>query len=125
MPIKAVLLKGRRNYLCKTRFKWLTSDSNTLDSKDLEALIPIFFWMEFTKTGDLSECSGFFNSRREWLKSMICSEPGFCTGEICNKQHSCFYGKLKKLLFKANIIVVNHSSLTFGNILKSFSTRGA
>ena len=111
VPIKAVLLKGRRNYLCKTRFKWLTSDSKTLDSKDLEALIPIFFWMEFTKTGDLSECSGFFNSRREWLKSMICSEPGFCTGEICNKQHSCFYGKLKKLLFQANIIVVNHSLL--------------
>jgi predicted DnaQ family exonuclease/DinG family helicase len=111
VPIKAVLLKGRRNYLCKTRFDWLTSDSKTLDKNDLEALIPILFWMECTKTGDLSECSGFFNTRREWLKSMICSEPGFCTGEICNKKHSCYYGKLKKLLFQANIIVVNHSLL--------------
>jgi len=111
VPIKAIMLKGRRNYICKTRFNWIMSDSRTLEIQDLEALIPIIFWMYWTKTGDISECSGFFNSRRSWLKSLICSEPGFCTGELCKRNDGCFYGKLKKNLFQANIIIVNHSLL--------------
>ena len=110
-PIKAVMLKGRNNYICKTRFNWLTSDSDTLDLADIEALIPIIFWLEYTKTGDISECSGFFNNRRTWLKSMICSEPGFCTGEVCNRYHGCFYGNIKSALYTAQILVVNHSLL--------------
>ena len=107
--VKAVLLKGRKNYICKTRLNWLISDSKTLDSADIEALIPVLFWLHFTKTGDLTECSGFLNSRRVWLQSIICSDSGYCTGDICNKNHGCFYGKLKKIVFQANIIVVNHS----------------
>jgi len=110
-PIKAVMLKGRNNYICKTRFNWLTSDSDTLDPTDIEALIPIIFWLEYTKTGDISECSGFFNNRRTWLKSVICSETGFCTGEVCNRYHGCFYGNIKSALYTAQILVVNHSLL--------------
>ena len=117
VPLKAVLLKGRKNYLCKTRFNWLTSDAKTLDEVDLEALIPILFWMYWTKTGDLGECSGFFNARRTWLKSIICSDSGFCSGEICNRYNGCYYGKLKRSIFQAHVIVINHS-LLMTNILQ-------
>ena len=99
------------NYLCKTRFNWILSDSKTLDGIDLEALIPILFWMYWTRTGDLSECSGFFNARRTWLKSMICSDSGFCNGDICNRYNGCYYGKLKRAIFQAHVIVINHSLL--------------
>lgn len=111
VPIKAIMLKGRKNYICKTRLNWIISDSRTLEAQDLEALIPLIFWMFWTKTGDISECSGFYNSRRNWLQSLVCSEPGFCTGELCKRNDGCFYGKIKKNLFQANIIVVNHSLL--------------
>ena len=111
VPLNAVMLKGRKNYLCKTRFNWLVSDSRTLDPIDLEALIPIIFWLYWTKTGDLGECAGFFNSRRNWLKSAICSDTGYCTGEICSRNDGCYYGKLKRSLFQAQVIVVNHSLL--------------
>ena len=109
--LKAVMLKGRQNYLCKTRLQWLTSDANTLDPVDLEALIPIIFWVSWTKTGDLSECSGFFNARRTWLKNMISSESGYCTGDICSRHDGCYYGKLKRATFQAQVVVVNHSLL--------------
>ena len=118
VPIKAVLLKGRKNYLCKTRFNWLLADAKTLDMNDLEALIPIHFWLYWTKTGDLGECSGFFNSRRMWLSSLISSEAGFCTSPICNRTDGCFYGKLKKAIYKAELIVVNHSLLMTNIIQK-------
>jgi len=111
VPIKAVMMKGRGNYLCKTRLNWFISDGRTLDSRDVEALIPILFWLYWTKTGDISECSGFFNARRTWLRSAINSEPGFCTGEVCNRHDGCFYGKLKRAIFSAHILVVNHSLL--------------
>ena len=110
-PVRAVLLKGRKNYLCRTRLNWLISDSKTLDSIDIEALIPILFWLYWTKTGDIFECSGFLNTRRNWLKSMISSDTGFCTSEVCKKNNGCYYGKLKKSSFQSQIIVANHSLL--------------
>ena len=110
-PVRAVLLKGRKNYLCRTRLNWLISDSKTLDELDIEALIPILFWLYWTKTGDIYECSGFLNTRRNWLKSMISSDTGFCTSEVCKKNKGCYYGQLKKSSFQSQIIVANHSLL--------------
>ena len=109
--ISAVMLKGRKNYICKTRFDWLLSDSITLEEKDIESLLPVLFWLEWTKSGDISECSGFFNSRRTWLQSLICCDIGFCTGDICKKNHGCYYGNIRKVLFQAPIIIANHSLL--------------
>ena len=111
VPLKAVLLKGRKNYICKTRFKWLISEPKTLDRADLEAIIPLIFWMYWTKTGDMSECSGFFNARREWLRSSVNSDSGFCTGDICSGNDGCYYGKLRKAAYYAEVIVINHSLL--------------
>ena len=77
--LKAVLIKGRKNYLCRTRFDWFLSDRNNIKSSDVEVILPIVFWLQQTKSGDLSECNGFFNSRRAWIASLICSDTGFCT----------------------------------------------
>lgn len=111
IDISAVMLKGRKNYICKTRFDWLLSDSITLEEKDVESLLPVLFWQEWTKSGDISECSGFFNSRRTWLQSLICCDIGFCTGDICKRNHGCYYGNVRKVLFQAPIIIANHSLL--------------
>jgi len=111
IPVKAVMMKGRNNYICKTRFDWIISDADNLSDDDVETLLPIMCWLYWTKTGDISECSGFFNSRRTWLKASFCSEPGFCTGEVCNRHKGCYYGQLRKSLYKAHTIVVNHSLL--------------
>lgn len=109
--IKALLIKGRKNYLCKTRFDWFISDRNTIGVDDIESVIPILFWLHYTRSGDLSECNGFFNSRKTWIVSMICSDTGFCTGNICSKNHGCFYGSIRKQMYEADILVANHSLL--------------
>ena len=109
--VKALLIKGRKNYICKTRFDWFTSDRNTIGQDDIEAILPIIFWLQQTKSGDLSECNGFFNSRKTWIAAMICSETGFCTGNICSKNHGCFYGSIRKQMYEADILVANHSLL--------------
>tara|TARA_S200000501_G_scaffold379030_1_gene446854 strand:- start:19726 stop:22536 length:2811 start_codon:yes stop_codon:yes gene_type:complete len=111
IPIDAMMVKGRKNYLCKTRFDWVVSDPSIIEKNDLEALIPVMFWLFHTKTGDVSECSGFFNSRRTWLLSSFCSESGFCTSGICDSSKGCYYGPLRQALYKASTIIVNHSLL--------------
>ena len=56
VPIKATLLKGRTNYICKTRLNWLIDEKKKiLSSKHKESLLPVIIWMQYTKTGDLSK----------------------------------------------------------------------
>ena len=98
--LRAVLIKGRKNYICRTRFDWFVSDRNNLKSSDVEVILPIVFWLQQTKSGDLSECNGFFNSRRAWIASLICSDTGFCTGDICGRNNGCYYGPLRKSLYE-------------------------
>ena len=109
--VTALLLKGRKNYICKTRFNWVANDSDILGDQDIEAIIPILFWLSWTESGDISECSGFLNNRKTWIWSMICSDTGFCTGDICGQNHGCYYGPIRKLMYEADIIVANHSLL--------------
>ena len=109
--VTALLIKGRKNYICRTRFNWFTGDRNMISNQDIEAIIPILFWLERTESGDISECNGFLNNRKLWIWSMISSDTGFCTGDICKGNHGCYYGPIRKLMFEADIIVANHSLL--------------
>jgi len=112
ISFKAVMMKGRRNYLCKTRLNWIIEDArNLLSSREALSILPIIVWLRFTKTGNLSECPGFLNRQIPRLKSMINSDKGFCTRQVCNQHQGCFIGPLRKACHKADIIVVNHSLL--------------
>ena len=112
VPIKATLLKGRTNYICKTRLNWLIDEKKKiLSSKDIESLLPVIIWMHYTKTGDLSECAGFWNSRPIKVASLIRSEPGFCTTAICGKNNGCYFGKIRRLSQSTNLVIINHALL--------------
>ena len=110
--IKAVLLKGRNNYLCKTRLRWLINSSDKmLSGEEAMNLLPVLVWLEHTSTGDLDECPGFSNGFTYRLMGLIQSEQGFCTSTICAKHDGCFFGPLRKVAYQSNLIVVNHALL--------------
>ena len=110
--IKAVLLKGRNNYLCKTRLRWLINSSDKmLSGEEAMNLLPVLVWLEHTSTGDLDECPGFSNGFTYRLMGLIQSEQGFCTSSICAKHDGCFFGPLRKIAYQSNLIVVNHALL--------------
>ena len=110
--IKAVLLKGRNNYLCKTRLRWLINSSDKmLSGEEAMNLLPVLVWLEHTSTGDLDECPGFSNGFTYRLMGLIQSEQGFCTSSICAKYDGCFFGPLRKVAYQSNLIVVNHALL--------------
>jgi len=111
-PIKAVLIKGRNNYLCKTRLNWIIKSSEKmLNGDEAMSMLPLFVWLEYTLTGDLDECPGFTNGFTYRLIGLIHSEQGFCTSSMCAKHEGCFFGPLRKIAYQANLIVVNHALL--------------
>ncbi len=112
VPIRAIKLKGRNNYICKTRLNWVISDAkNLLNDVEIASLLPIIIWLEWTQTGDLSECNGFWSTRPRRLSTLIRSDHGFCTTSICAKHHGCYFGKVRRSLFDAHLIIINHALL--------------
>ncbi len=112
LPFKAVLLKGRSNYLCFTKwYRYLADLPNKLNIANKSSIIPIVIWLKHTKTGDISECSGFKLSWNRYIWNEICSEPGYCTTNLCQKYHGCFLGKVRYQASSSDVIIVNHSLL--------------
>lgn len=112
LPFSAVLLKGRKNYICLTRWNQLLNNvGERVPLSERSNLIPLIIWLKHTKTGDISENNGF-PVRYNWrIWSEICSEPGYCTTSVCRKHDGCFLGKARFAAGKASVVVVNHSLL--------------
>lgn len=113
VDVKAVVLKGRGNYLCRTRLGWLQGDpSRYLKKEEIESILPLLAWLKWTQTGDLEECSGFWNSPGSLRTlGLVQSEPGFCTSPLCKRQHGCFFGPIRNAVHQAQLLVINHALL--------------
>jgi len=111
-PVQAVVMKGRSNYVCKSRLNWLIGGADKmLKGEEAMYLVPLMVWLEWTQTGDMDECPGFTNGFTFRLMALVQSEPGFCTSTICARHGGCFFGPLRKMVYNANLIVVNHALL--------------
>ncbi len=112
LPFKAVLLKGRSNYICLTRWhRYLNALPQQLHLAARSALIPIIIWLKHTQTGDISENNGFKLNNYRYIWNEICSEPGYCTTSVCQKYGGCFLGKVRYNALNADVIIANHSLL--------------
>ncbi|UCH09525.1 MAG: 3'-5' exoribonuclease [Fidelibacterota bacterium] len=110
--IKVVMLKGRGNYLCRSRLEFVTANARRLlGPGDVENILPIIIWEQFTQTGDVDECPGFNRNRGGRLWRMLRSERGFCLGNTCRRFHGCFLGPIRRAARQANLVIVNHALL--------------
>lgn len=106
-PFRALLLKGRRNYLCPLRLQIAMSGGPELfTTSELEELKLIWEWAEKTKDGTLSDLD-FTPAPRVW--SQICSESHACTPKRCAGTGKCFYQEARKRIADAHVVVVNHT----------------
>lgn len=105
--VKAVLVKGRRNYICLSRLHEQLEE-NSLFLDDGDPLKVIADWSETTPTGSRSELN--FNPD-ESLWSRVCSESDTCTGMRCRWFENCFVMRARREASTAGILVVNHHLL--------------
>ena len=106
MKIDAVIMKGRKNYLCLHRYRQFFAQPSLLNSALYEKGERIEEWIQTTAFADRSEV--------EWLKDddllwdSISSTSDQCLGSECLFLDDCFLGKLRSRAAGARIIIVNH-----------------
>ncbi len=122
-PFNALLLKGRRNYLCPTRLgNAMAGGGEMFTSSELEELKAIWEWADTTTDGTLSDLD-FVPSGRIW--SQVCSESHACTPKRCGFSGTCFYQEVRKRIAEADVLVVNHTLFfTLLNSQADFSESG-
>lgn len=105
--IKALLVKGRQNYICLRRY-FETINEIDLFTEEQEELDNIKEWIKTTKSGDKSDLS-FMPTESLWQR--INSESDGCRGQLCPHKDKCFVMKVKKEAASSQILVVNHHLL--------------
>jgi ATP-dependent DNA helicase DinG len=104
---KAVLLKGRQNYLCPLRLQRAMSHGGELFASSEQAEMKrIWEWSVRTRDGTLSDLDPAPDPA-VWLQ--VCSEPHVCTPRTCGLGTECFYQRARKEAEAAKILVLNHS----------------
>lgn len=109
--VRAVLLKGRSNYICKRRYDSLVADPDRLDPSDRQALLPLVRWLRRTVTGDISEVPAFKPAWARGLWSRISAESGFCSGRVCRGSQGCFLHKIRTSAQRSHVVLINHALL--------------
>ncbi|MBX2992810.1 MAG: DEAD/DEAH box helicase [Bacteroidetes bacterium] len=103
--VHAVVLKGRRNYLCTTRLaRSMASTGSLFNDGEQDQLRRIFEWSHETPDGDM-ENLGFTPAPNVW--DMVCSEKGICSSTVCG--FTCFFQRTKEKVRAANLVIINHA----------------
>jgi ATP-dependent DNA helicase DinG len=104
---KAVLVKGRGNYLCRARLREALDEEGLLAGEE-HPLRRIEAWAKTTATGDRTDLS-FYPEERLW--SRVCSEADACAGLRCPNREECFVLRARREAADAQVIVANHHIL--------------
>ena len=105
--VKAVLVKGRQNYVCLRRLSEVGTERD-LFNDETEIFDRINDWAKTSATGSKSDLS-FMPPENLWQR--VNSEADACMGMRCKFREKCFVMKVRKEAADANILVVNHHLL--------------
>jgi ATP-dependent DNA helicase DinG len=105
---KAVLVKGRGNYVSLRRLRVAQQRAGSLIADPTAAgqLTQIGRWSRQTTEGSRSDLS-FQPLPAVW--DLVESDSGNCLGRNCPDQGNCFYFKARRAMHGANLLVVNHA----------------
>ncbi len=114
--LKASLLKGRANYLCRHRLIRAARNPALRDAKNQEYLAVLMDWSRSTELGDIAEVLAIPEDAMIW--SYITSNAEFCSEHEFEDQKDCFVFEARKRAQASDIVVVNHHLLCADLALK-------
>jgi ATP-dependent DNA helicase DinG len=97
------LLKGRNQYLCRSKLDRLRADRLIAQSATMEAM---WEWSGRTETGDRAELP-FAPPHSEW--ELLDADADDCVGELCDRFRDCYFFARRDAAKYADIVVVNHA----------------
>lgn len=114
-PVKAVLAKGRANYLCKLAFEEAGGTGLEMGRTDFGLWEALQRWQ--TTTGDREEL-GRFGEGESPLWDKLNARAERCTGKQCRHYEDCFLTKLRQEVMEADLVIVNHALLLADRVLR-------
>jgi len=103
---QAVLMKGRENYLCLSRFREFRANPTFFRREEIPLLDRIAAWAEKTERGDRAELEGFPDETPLWKE--ISATAAQCPGKSCESYDNCFITRMKRQMEESRLIIVNH-----------------
>ncbi|MFA7158461.1 MAG: helicase C-terminal domain-containing protein [Kiritimatiellia bacterium] len=120
LDFKAVLCKGRHNYVCLRRLETARQMSGDLFNKAREReLERIRCWADSTGDGSLSDFTGNAKLPDREVWRQVCSEHDNCLGRNCKFVGRCFLMSARERAAEAGVLVLNHH-LLFSDLAMRF-----
>jgi ATP-dependent DNA helicase DinG len=126
--LKVAVMKGRSNFLCRTKVHALADQPMLRGMEEVDAFRQIRDWAKLTETGDRSELTFLPDDSELW--SRIDARRDTCTGQKCPEYNQCFVTAMHQRAKDADLIIVNHHLFfadlalkhdDFGSILPEYS----
>jgi ATP-dependent DNA helicase DinG len=126
--LKAALMKGRSNFLCRQKVHQMEGQPALKGIDEVDWFSQIRDWEKLTETGDRSELTFLPDDAELWHR--IDARSDLCTGQKCPEFEKCFITAMHQRAEEADLIVVNHHLFfadlairqdDFGSILPEYS----
>lgn len=108
LEFRAVLVKGRNNYLCRRRAETARLEPGLFDAELTEEFAAILEWATVSHEGSREELT--FQPRHEVWEE-VCCEADQCARVRCGHYGNCFFHKARRQAAQADMLVVNHALL--------------
>lgn len=126
--LKAALMKGRANFLCRQKVHMMEGQPVLKGIDEIDWFSQIKDWEKLTETGDRSELTFLPDDAELWNR--IDARSDLCTGRKCTEFQQCFITAMHQRAEEADLIIVNHALFfadlamrqdDFGSILPEYS----
>ena len=126
--LKVALMKGRANFLCRTKVHQMDGQAVLKGIDEVDWFSQIRDWEKVTQTGDRSELTFLPDDAELWGR--IDARSDLCTGQKCPEFQTCFITAMHQRAHEADLIIVNHHLFfadlairhdDFGSILPEYS----
>jgi len=118
IEVKAVLVKGRSNYLCKAAWDGLEgAPPSEFARQDFGLWQALPRWAKDTLTGDREELGRYGEGESE-LWDRLNARTERCTGKQCSRYENCFLTRLRAEVAAADLVIVNHALLLADRVLR-------
>jgi ATP-dependent DNA helicase DinG len=114
LKVEALLMKGRKNYLCLHRYHQHFSLPPVVGTAGHKIKQKFENWLKETEFGDRAELQWLADDDPLW--DSVSSSSDQCLGSDCLYREDCFLNVLRKRAARADLIIVNHH-LFFADIM--------
>ncbi len=108
LEFRAVLVKGRGNYLCRRKLETARREPGLFDMEQAAELDQLTAWAEHSSTGSREDLP---TPPRPDVWEEVCCEADQCSRMRCRHFRSCFLHRARREAARADLLVVNHALL--------------